>query len=62
MYSPGDSVLVTKSRCGYSGPGTIICHVFGMAYMVQVDWEQRKLIVVRFNEMRKQEMKKRESK
>jgi hypothetical protein len=49
MFKPGDQVEVKVSKCGYTGPGTVLDLAYGQFYLVQVKrTEGNPIILVRF--------------
>jgi len=52
-FKNGDKVLVVSSLCGYRGKGEVIGHAYQNAYLVKIDEEGfRPIIVVKENEMK----------
>lgn len=54
-FQPGDKVNITRSKCGYTGKGTVVCRAYGFAYLVRVDGKDggSKIILVRAPDMRR---------
>lgn len=52
-FETDDCVIVVRSKSGYAGPGRIVCRAYGMMYVVEVEFEKQKIILVRASDMKK---------
>jgi hypothetical protein len=63
VFNPGDAVMVKKSRCGYTGPGVIIDQAYGVYFLVRIEDNQyRPIILVRMTDLSHQKSGRREKK